>query len=84
MTASVPRAWIAQTWTRRGLAAWALWPWSQLFGLVVRLRRLLYRMGAFKTHKVNAPVLLVGNAVVGGAGKTTGGKAQARAGCGEC
>lgn len=64
------QVWIAQTWTRRGWAAWALWPLSQLFGLVVRLRRLLYRLGAFKTHKVNAPVLLVGNAVVGGAGKT--------------
>ena len=62
--------WVAHTWERRGLAAWAFWPVSQLFGLVVRLRRLLYRLGAFKTHKVNVPVLLVGNAVAGGAGKT--------------
>ena len=61
---------VTRAWTQRGLVAWSLWPVSQVFGLVVRLRRLLYRFGVFKTHRVNVPVLLVGNAVVGGAGKT--------------
>ena len=38
--------------------------------MVVRLRRSLYRKGVFKVERVNVPVIVVGNLVAGGAGKT--------------
>jgi tetraacyldisaccharide 4'-kinase len=41
-----------------------------LFQTVVALRRQLYAVGIFKTQRVDALVIVVGNVVVGGAGKT--------------
>jgi tetraacyldisaccharide 4'-kinase len=61
---------LLQAWTRRGLLAWFLWPVSLLFGALAALRRALYRTGLFKTQRLNVPVIVVGNVVVGGAGKT--------------
>jgi len=57
-------------WDSLNLAVLLLWPLSLLFGIVVRLRRLAYRRGWFKSCRVNAPVIVVGNITVGGAGKT--------------
>jgi tetraacyldisaccharide 4'-kinase len=34
------------------------------------LRRGLYGLGIFKTHRIDLPVIVIGNVVVGGAGKT--------------
>jgi tetraacyldisaccharide 4'-kinase len=47
-----------------------LWPLSQLYGLVVRLRRALYRCGILRSERFPVPVVVVGNVVAGGAGKT--------------
>lgn len=61
---------LMQAWRRRGLLAWLLWPVSLLFGALVTLRRALYRLGVFQVQRVAVPVIVVGNVVAGGAGKT--------------
>jgi tetraacyldisaccharide 4'-kinase len=57
-------------WTQRGLIAWALWPISLLYGLLVLLRRQLYRLGLQPSQALPVPVVVVGNVVTGGVGKT--------------
>ena len=59
-----------KAWARRGLLAWLLWPLSALFGTLVALRRGLYRVKVFKTQGVAVPVVVVGNVILGGSGKT--------------
>lgn len=61
---------LTEAWLRRGLLAWALWPLSLLYGLLVRLRRTGYRRGWLASERVAVPVVVVGNVVAGGAGKT--------------
>lgn len=48
----------------------ALSPLSGLYGAMMKARRALYRNGLFRTHKVGAPVISVGNLTTGGTGKT--------------
>ena len=57
-------------WQRRGLRAWALWPLSLPYGLLAGLRRALYRHGVLRSEHPGIPVLVVGNVIAGGAGKT--------------
>jgi tetraacyldisaccharide 4'-kinase len=57
-------------WARRRGLAWALYPLSALFGAVSGLRRGLYRKGALASYGLPVPVVVVGNLVAGGAGKT--------------
>lgn len=47
-----------------------LWPVSLLFGLAARLRRLWYQHNPRLSVALPAPVIVVGNITVGGAGKT--------------
>lgn len=61
---------LTQAWTHRGPVAWILWPVSQPYGAVTALRRWLYRVGAITTNRMAAKVIVVGNVVAGGAGKT--------------
>ncbi len=61
---------LQQAWLQRGLLAWLLWPLSLLFGLIAATRRLAYRTGILHAHKLPVPVIVVGNVVAGGAGKT--------------
>ena len=61
---------LRESWTRRGALAWALWPISLLFGGLVRVRQALYRFGWLKSEGVGVPLVVVGNVVVGGVGKT--------------
>lgn len=64
-----PARWQA-VWSQRGLIAWLLWPVSLLYGALGALRRTLYRAGVLTVHRLPVPIVVVGNVVVGGAGKT--------------
>ena len=61
---------LQQAWHTRGLLACLLWPASWIYGLLVKARRHLYQTGFFRSEKLPVPVLVVGNVVAGGAGKT--------------
>lgn len=61
---------LRKIWQRRGLAAWALWPLSQCYAALVALRSALYRAGWLKAEHPGRPVIVVGNVIAGGAGKT--------------
>lgn len=61
---------LQQAWSRRGPAAWALRPVSWLYGAAVAVRRALYRSGVLRSHRLPVPVIVVGNVIAGGAGKT--------------
>ncbi|MEP4892058.1 MAG: tetraacyldisaccharide 4'-kinase [Aliiglaciecola sp.] len=52
------------------LVKWLLFPVTCLFWLLSGLRRLGYKIGWLKSHKISVPVIVVGNISVGGNGKT--------------
>lgn len=64
-----PARWHA-IWSGRGPRAWLLWPISLLYAALGALRRRLYAAGIFPIQRLPVPVIVVGNVVVGGAGKT--------------
>jgi tetraacyldisaccharide 4'-kinase len=47
-----------------------LWPFSVLYGAIVRARLSMYQRGWFKPNRLKATVISVGNLTVGGTGKT--------------
>lgn len=61
---------LLRVWQARGPLAWLLLPAGLLFFLLVVLRRWVFRCGWRKGVKLPVPVVVVGNIVVGGAGKT--------------
>ncbi|RYF42241.1 MAG: tetraacyldisaccharide 4'-kinase [Comamonadaceae bacterium] len=61
---------LQRAWLQRGPLAWLLRPVSLLFGVLVALRRRLYRSGMLQAWHPGVPVVVVGNVVAGGAGKT--------------
>ena len=62
--------WLTQSWLQRGAIAWLLRPLAWLYGAVVWIRFTAYRTGWLKQHHLPVPVVVIGNVVVGGAGKT--------------
>lgn len=61
---------LPQVWLSRGPIAWGLWPLSWLYRALATLRGLGYRLGLLTAQKLPALVIVVGNVVAGGAGKT--------------
>lgn len=62
--------WLPRVWLSRGPAAWALRPVAIAYGFLMRLRHLAYRLHWFKSTRLPVRVIVVGNVVAGGAGKT--------------
>lgn len=61
---------LQHAWLRRGTLARLLWPLSLLYGGLTALRRALFRLGILRIERVDVPVVVVGNVVAGGSGKT--------------
>jgi len=61
---------IRQAWQRRGPLACALWPLSLVYGALSGLQRWSYRSGLRRAQHPGVPVIVVGNVIAGGAGKT--------------
>ncbi|RZL01348.1 MAG: tetraacyldisaccharide 4'-kinase [Rubrivivax sp.] len=61
---------MVRSWSSRGPLPILLSPLAALMWLVVSGRRLAYRRGWMKRESTGLPVLVVGNRIAGGAGKT--------------
>jgi tetraacyldisaccharide 4'-kinase len=61
---------LQRAWLRRGAVACALRPLSLLFGALAALRRGAYRAGLLRSERLPVPVIVVGNVIAGGSGKT--------------
>ncbi|TAK91816.1 MAG: tetraacyldisaccharide 4'-kinase [Burkholderiaceae bacterium] len=70
MAASSLHARINNLWQRRGFAAILLTPISLVFFLLWLGRQCLRRCGVLRTETLPVPVIVVGNLVAGGSGKT--------------
>lgn len=57
-------------WRTRGLFAYLLWPMAACFFALVAARRVAYRYGLLRSERLPLPVVVIGNLVAGGAGKT--------------
>ncbi|AGX88265.1 tetraacyldisaccharide 4'-kinase [Candidatus Symbiobacter mobilis CR] len=57
-------------WQGRGWWCRLLWPVAWCFGLLGAVRRWAYRQGWMHCDRLPVPVIVVGNVVVGGCGKT--------------
>jgi tetraacyldisaccharide 4'-kinase len=61
---------LTETWRGRGPLALALLPVGLLFFAIAALRRAAYRCGLLRVVRLSVPVIVVGNIVAGGSGKT--------------
>lgn len=61
---------LERVWAGHGAASGGLLPLSWLFGAISAARRELHRRGLLATHHLPVRVIVVGNLLVGGAGKT--------------
>ena len=61
----LPEIWL----TKNGLSNLLL-PFAWAYGALIRLRRTAYRLGLMPTEQMSVPVVVIGNAVAGGGGKT--------------
>ena len=62
--------WFHRAWYERAPGYQLFVPLSLAYWLVVTVRRFLYRVGLLKAFHLPVPVIVVGNVVAGGAGKT--------------
>ena len=68
--AALERYVVTTGWAKRGLWAWALRDVSWLFGWLAARRKAAYMAGKKVPTDVGIPVIVVGNVIAGGAGKT--------------
>ncbi len=61
---------LQSAWLSRGPLAYLMLPAAALFGLLLALRRAGYGLGWLRAETLAVPVVVVGNLVAGGAGKT--------------
>lgn len=61
---------LQRAWLVRGPLACLLWPLSKIYGALVALRQWRYAVGYLPSQKFEVPVVVVGNVVAGGTGKT--------------
>ena len=59
-----------QFWEKRGPTALLLWPLSWVYGLILRIRKLIQDLGLGDCQTAPVPIIIVGNIRVGGTGKT--------------
>ena len=55
---------------KRNVVNYLLLPFAAIFYILSSIRKILYRLGIFKTYTSKIPVIIVGNITVGGTGKT--------------
>ena len=67
MPQTPPKTGIRALWRQRGPRAWLLWPLSLLYGALQRWNA--HRMQS-RAQQAGVPVIVVGNVIAGGAGKT--------------
>ena len=61
---------LTRSWLQRGVVAWLLLPLALLYRFVSRVHRGWYACGLGARQTATVPVIVVGNVVAGGAGKT--------------
>jgi tetraacyldisaccharide 4'-kinase len=61
---------LSRAWMSCGPLALVLWPVAACFGILVWFRQLLYRWRLLTPQTLPVPVVIVGNVLVGGVGKT--------------
>jgi tetraacyldisaccharide 4'-kinase len=61
---------LQRAWLRRGALARLLWPLSAVYGAITAMRRAAFDAGFLKRQRVPVPVIVVGNVIAGGSGKT--------------
>jgi len=61
---------IEDSWYKKRLWLWILWPFSRLIKSLVTRRRNKFLLNSELSWKPNIPVIVVGNIIVGGSGKT--------------
>ncbi len=61
---------LTRAWQVRGAGARLLWPLALCHAALVALRRAAYRAGCLRSERIDRPVIVVGNRIAGGAGKT--------------
>jgi len=61
---------LQRAWMHRGPLAVALWPLSRVYALLAAAHRAAFRLGLMRPFRPCVPVVVVGNVVAGGAGKT--------------
>ena len=66
----VVQTFLVQAWNAHGALARALWPASIVYAVVWSLRKRCYQWSLLHSEQVDAVVMVVGNVIAGGAGKT--------------
>ena len=62
--------WLPRQWEHVGWWALLMWPVQAVLRVLVSLRRRLYSAGWLRSERLPVPVVVVGNRIAGGAGKT--------------